>query len=216
MNIQMIGISHCPKSRYYSEICLDAWDRLGHSVNWFEATTPNSIPENGELRFGKDKWAKISGANPWTPTEKAIWYSHFRLWNYVIDNGPTYIIEHDTYPTKPLFHFEGIVDAAVFSIFPRYNGAWLGTEEHISPGSGYYLTPHIAKQMVKNVKLYGETRIGSGSTSIGANVDSYILRTMQYVWNTRDYKHINKLLLQYCSCFQLYNEDMGTSAEHNP
>lgn len=203
----MIGISHCPKSQYYSRICLDAWKSFGYEVNWFEATTPNTLwdefPDvyNGELRFEKHK---TRSGNRFTPTELAIWYSHYRLWQYAASNGPVHIIEHDTYPYRSLHDFQSN-PMVVFSRFPAYHGSWLGTDAHISPGSGYYITPEVANTMAEQVKNY----------RIIENVDGYILKALRRYWNIKDYETLNETMLDYTSCFQIYNEEVGTSARHN-
>ena len=208
MNIQMIAISHCKKSQYYSKICLDAWNSFGYEVKWFEATTPNSLVKefpdvyNGELKFAK---TKRHNNNRFTPTEIAIWYSHYRLWQYTVTSGaPVHIIEHDTYPYKRLCDFEDS-PISVFSMFPAYEGAWMGKDPHISPGSGYYIRPEVANAMIEHVR----------GIRINENVDGFILNALMRAWTMREYRHINEQMLNYCSCFQLYNEAIGTSASHN-
>lgn len=205
----MIAISHCPKSRYYSEICLDAWNKLGYTVNLFEAVTPNLLYNEfpnaleGELKFYKRKGTKSK--NPFTPTELAIWYSHYRLWQYAAQQKtPTLILEHDTYPFKPLVDFSD-KPLIIFSQFPSYEGAWTGIEEILSPGSGYYLTPMTAKLMCEYAT----------SVRHRYNVDAFILEAAKIANNLVTHNETHDYMSPYISCFQLYNEEVGTSAIHN-
>lgn len=195
MNLRMIAISDCPKSNYYSSICVDAWTRLGYTVDLFEATTPKTL--GNELRFAEKKF----NGNPFTPSEKAIWYSHYNLWKTVRE--PTHIIEHDTYPTKRLFDFNGS-EAAIFSIFPRNDDAWMGRKEEISPGSGYYITLSTASILIDNAL----------AVVIDENVDGFLFRHLKRILDMR-MEEFNDYHVERSSCFQIVNYDVGTSAEHN-
>lgn len=195
MNLRMIAISGCPKSQYYSSICTEAWQSLGYSVRKFEATTPETL--GNELAFAEKKFS----GKPFTPTEKAIWYSHFRLWQTV--RTPTHIIEHDTYPTKLLQDFSD-KPAAIFSIFPRNDSAWQGRREHISPGSGYYITLSTASILIDYAR----------SMEITENVDGFIYQQLKRILGMED-KEFNEYHLNRSSCFQIVNYDVGTSAQHN-
>lgn len=196
MNIQMIAVSNCNKSRYYSEICIRAWEDLDYDVHIFEATTPATL--TNALKFSEKKF----NGNPFTEIEKAIWESHYRLWSYVVRNGPTYIIEHDTYPTKKLPEFSGAF--ALFSIFPRNDEAWQGRKEVLSPGSGYYIDKMMASLLID----YAVSR------EINQNVDGHIFQTLKLVSGMKTVE-FEKYWCDRATCFQLVNYDVGTSAEHN-
>ena len=196
MNIQMIAIRGCQKSRYYSTICKRAWEDLGYEVNIFDATVPSTMTNS--LKFAETKF----NGNPFTTVEKAIWESHYRLWAYVLRNGPTYIIEHDTYPTKNFQPFHGAY--ALFSIFPRNDKAWQGRKEMLSPGSGYYIDKMIASLLIDYASV----------SEINQNVDGHIFQTLKLVSGMTEVE-FERYWCERATCFQLVNYDVGTSAEHN-
>jgi hypothetical protein len=194
----MIGITRCFKSLYYSSICLDAWEEMGYSVEWFEATVPETMGDG--LIFSK---RKFGNGNKFTETEKAIWYSHHRMWESITE--PTYIIEHDTYPIRRLVDQTG-KEAALFSMFPRNVDAWLGAEKDwLSPGSGYYITPETASKLISNIK----------NRTIRQNVDGYIVTELHRMFGKSDFDEFSSNQLMHASCFQIQHEDIGTSAKHN-
>lgn len=200
--IRMIVLSDCPKSQYYSKICVERWEELGYNISLFEGTTPDTLGD--ELEFLD---AKGTSGKPFTPTEKAIWYSHFRLWQTVQE--PTYIIEHDTYPFRKLPKFEE--DFGLFSIFPRNNRAWLKMEEHVSPGSGYYISERFATLLTASAL----------SSKVRENVDGHIHALIEKELNLKQsgsaklrMQQLNHRYCQNASCFQIVNYDIGTSADH--
>lgn len=195
--ILMIAITGEEKSDYYSSICSAEWAKYGYSVERFEATTPDTLGD--QLNFA-DK--KFSG-NPFTPTEKAIWYSHFRVWQYVLRNGPANVIEHDTYPMRKLESF-GTDEIALFATFPRNDRAWLGREEHIAPGAGYYITKTTASLLIEWALM----------APIEQNVDGHIYQSCKKVLNLKQ-SQFEDYHLKRATCFQIVNYDVGTSAEHN-
>jgi len=200
--IRMIALSDCPKSQYYSKICVERWGELGYNISLFQGTTPDTLGD--ELEFAD---IKMTSKTPFTPTEKAIWYSHFRVWQTVKE--PTYIIEHDTYPFRSLPEFKE--DYGLFSVFPRNNRAWLKMEEHISPGSGYYISERFAAILTA----------AALEDTISQNVDGHIHTHFEKELNMSKNKTAKQRMEQlnqvYCpraSCFQIVNYDIGTSAEH--
>lgn len=200
--IRMIVLSDCPKSQYYSKICVERWEELGYNISLFEGTTPDTL--GTQLDFAEKK----NTGNPFTPTEKAIWYSHFRLWETVKE--PTYIIEHDTYPFRKLPEFKE--DFGFFSIFPRGHRAWMKMDENVSPGSGYYISRRVAT-LLRDTALSGK---------IKENVDGHIHCTIETELgivrhNRNPAERMRDMNNKYChtaSCFQIVNYDIGTSADH--
>ena len=183
MKIKMIVLSHCPKSRYYSKICLERWAELGYTIETVEGTTPDNL--GNEIDFA-DK--KFSG-KLFTEIEKAIWYSHFRLWQTIKE--PTYVIEHDTYPFRPLPDF-GMNNFGLFSIFPRNNDAWLKMQEHISPGSGYYINRQGASILIDWALAIEHSE----------NVDGHIHQTFLRLSGLKEQEFHDKFL-ETASCFQI-------------
>ena len=197
MNIQMICISGNSISEYYSKICIEEWNRLGYNINKFEATTPST--RGNKLKFQDTKFS----GNPFTETEMAVWESHYRLWEYAVEVGPLYIIEHDTYPFKPLKNFSNM-DFAIFSIFPRGRNRWLKYHEFVSPGSGYYLTKNTAKRLIELTH----------KRNIRENVDGHIHSNFRDFLAQTD-EQFQKYHLPNVSCFQIINDRIGTTISHN-
>ena len=95
-----------PVSEYYYSKITPLWESIGFKINRFDATTPTTLPD-GPLRFGKnmlEKYLKVTNGQgkTMTPTECAIWYSHYRLWMKCVElNQPIVVIEHDCVPFDP-------------------------------------------------------------------------------------------------------------------
>jgi len=61
----------------------------------YEAVTPEGLHIQQGLDFAY-KLSKGSYGVEFSPTEKAVWYSHFNLWKACIKmNKPIVVIEHD-------------------------------------------------------------------------------------------------------------------------
>lgn len=200
MKIKMIAITGDRRSDYYSSICTSKFRSMGYNVEKFEATTPDRVGEtmriNTELQFADSKF----NGNRWTGIEIAIWYSHLRMWESITE--PTYVVEHDTYPYKALPEFDG--HWGLFSVFPRNEQAWQGETETISPGSGYYITKQSAS-------ILRDTALAQPITE---NVDGHIHQTVKTNMRQKG-SEFNDYWVQYASCFQIVNYNVGTSAEHN-
>ena len=195
MNVVQIRVEGDEKSEYYSTLCNDEWAKYGVTPTPFWGTTPNTIPE-GPLRFAKTKFS----GNPFTLFEKAIWYSHFRVWQSI--TGPTYVIEHDTYPIRPLPEFEG--DWGLFSLFPANEQAWLGTKSCLSPGSGYYINRTSASILMDMAQI----------AELTENVDGHIEQIVKR-GTSLNKAQLDEKYLRSASCFQIVNYDIGTTARHN-
>lgn len=96
--VHMIVIKDNPISEYYSEISTKSWERFGFSVLHIEAVTPETL---NDYRFLKELnfqiKAKGRGApREFTPTEKAIWASHHKIWRIAsMKKNLTILAEHD-------------------------------------------------------------------------------------------------------------------------
>ena len=146
--ISLIGNHHADAVR---TVTIPKWRNQGFTINLFNAIIPDEIQNISEqLKFGL-KHRKFAPTIEFTETEKAVWYSHFCLWEKCLDvNKPFLILEEDTKPKRLLpDKFE------VSNLFRISAG-----------GSGYILLPTIVKKMIKN----------STSRKITYNVDYYIER----------------------------------------
>lgn len=145
----MISISGNEISEYYKDICVSAWESFGLSVEQFEASTPENLRNEQTLRFDEFKFYKTCR---FTPTEIAVWYSHYRMWEKCVEiNEPIIILEHDAYPLQELPSFEGKnVEFFVKTITKKkHRNGYYGT---LSPAAGYYLTPTVAAKMIHLAK----------------------------------------------------------------
>ena len=195
MNVVQIRVEGDEKSECYSTLVNEEWAKCDVTPTPFWGTTPDTLPE-GPLKFAKKKFS----GNPFTLFEKAIWYSHFRVWGSI--TGPTYVIEHDTYPIKSLPLFNG--HWGLFSLFPANDQAWLGTSPNLSPGSGYYIN-RTSASILMDMAMIGE---------LNENVDGHILQTVKkgLMLNQNE---LEERFLPIASCFQVVNYDIGTTARHN-
>lgn len=89
-------------SEFYFDKIKPVWNSIGVDVRSFTATTPDTLPEE-PLKFGRNKTDKYTAINPFgkefTATEKAVWYSHYRMWwKSAKENKRLMVIEHDCVP----------------------------------------------------------------------------------------------------------------------
>ena len=67
---------------------LDTWCERGVEVKFFDAITPEELPNLSRLNLTrKEKIGYYGGPVPFSDTEKAIWYSHFFLWRQWISQS---------------------------------------------------------------------------------------------------------------------------------
>ena len=128
-------------SRAYMDISIpNIEDKTLEPVVVWEATTPETLPE-GPLNFGilKPTVDRPFGKE-FTDTEKACWYSHFLLWQHIVDkNEPAYIFEHDV-----------VLDNT--NVLPDI---WYYHIVHLAyPGSmeAYFITPYGASRYIEAAK----------------------------------------------------------------
>lgn len=112
---------------------LGTWTQQKINVNLFDAITPEEIP-NLPIKLNltrKEKTQVAGGPVPFTETEKAIWYSHFFLWQKCIMlDKPICVIEEDCQLTTNLpetFEVDG------FTAICYHN-------KKLTPAAGYILT----------------------------------------------------------------------------
>ena len=192
--INMIRIKGNEVSEKYAEIVGQSWKNAKYDLIYQDATTPENYPEKTKLEFG----LKTSGreVREFTETEKAVWHSHYTAWSTASrKSNPMVIIEHDSLLLKPIDHtfklleyydILGISHCGVLSARP--DKQW----GRLSAGSGYILTPKVAKLMVERLPK-----------RITFNSDAYI------------HNYIN----QYGAFFpqhvtQFYIPSLGTTIKH--
>lgn len=142
----IIGMSNNEISKKYMEIVIPEIKRVTfNDVQLWEATTPETLP-NGPLKFNKTKPTKMTPiSKEMSPTEKAVWYSHYKLWKHIAqDVYNCWIFEHD-------------VDLSnIKYLFPPIN-IELMTARGIGCLECYYITPNAAKiisDIAEEEKIY--------------------------------------------------------------
>jgi hypothetical protein len=89
-------------SEYYFNKIKPVWKSIGIDLRLFDATTPDTLPTQ-PLKFARNKTDKYTTIDPagkeFTATEKAVWYSHYRLWwKSATENKQLVVVEHDCAP----------------------------------------------------------------------------------------------------------------------
>lgn len=203
MKIYMIVITGNPTSEYYKDACLKSWNDKGYEVIHFEATVPETIPENGPLRFGI-----LKGKRSFSDTERAVWYSHYNLWKHCVEiDEPIHVLEHDSYLLDHLPVFDN-TEIELFGLFDyRHNGTFKYAKYVVSPCAGYYITPTAAEVMIKKAE----------KEAISINVDWIVHDTYDdfHLEETgRSMKLFQQNLQGQCVVQQLYIDHIGTTILH--
>tara|TARA_R110000868_G_scaffold140545_1_gene356281 strand:- start:291 stop:893 length:603 start_codon:yes stop_codon:yes gene_type:complete len=146
-------------------VTIPKWKNEGFVVNLFNAITPKTIHNSiTKLDFGYKNTKSTKTDIEFTETEKAIWYSHFHLWQKCVEiNKPLLIIEEDV---KPIKKFKDTWQTSYYKdsyylicfCFNYYN--------MLTPAGGYIITPNTAKNMINNIL----------KRKITYNVDYYIVK----------------------------------------
>lgn len=237
----MIGISDCPISKHYASICIPSWESLGYKINWFEASTPETLrKEYGDVRKGELSFDKIfSNGSPhgreFSDTEIAVWYSHYRLWQHCVEiDSPIYIIEHDTYLLRKVPDFSGlrVCHFGKFSRTPQHEMSGV-----IAAAGSYYITPDYARILL-DPRTYAPDGVRATSCALvpgplNVNVDGYLSEVHKYEYMHRNnlytnYRvtHDNERWSQYIArdvdlfinsnncCIQIYEKSIGRTIEH--
>ncbi len=146
----MIVVEGNEASEYYSNYCIPSWEKIGLKVEKFKAVTPDDVPKIKEIRFEKYstnlKYLNRGLKAEITDTEKAVWCSHFKVWEECCySNEPILVLEHDTFLEYP----ENLwYDESYDIIF--FDKAAMGS---------YIITPKFAKKLIDRVFV---SRIGGG------------------------------------------------------
>lgn len=136
LEVWMISLLECDRMTPVRERATESWEDQGIKVNLFSAYTPDTMPNFLNLKPYKNK---KGGQVSMSPTEQAIWYSHFYLWKKAKElNKPICIIEED---------------CELISSFPNnfevYNliSFCYNTLGLLTPAAGYTITPTAAKKL---------------------------------------------------------------------
>lgn len=83
------------------DYCRDSWLEQGWTVHDVIGTTPSTLPD-GPINFAQKSGRPAPKPTvEFTDTEKAVFYSHYNLWQKCVDlNQPMIIIEDDCVLTR--------------------------------------------------------------------------------------------------------------------
>jgi hypothetical protein len=179
-DVWMIQIPDNPTSMYYRGRVEASWE--GYNVKYFNAITPETMDKLGYLHFGKKR-----DTIEFTPTEKAVWYSHVELWAKA-RKKPIIIIEHDAMLVLP------IPDNLLWEKHDMVCLGHTGKNKKALPGLAYYLKPAVATRMVKDAKSIDNITWNSDGT-----IHGYCGKNGVFVT-----KHVS----------QIQNRSIGTTIEH--
>ena len=161
--IYMIRLQNNPISQHYVNVCKPTWEAFGYNNIWlFDGITPETIEERCpiKLKFGKKTSGWTGKKNrPFTPTEIAVWYSHYYLWRRIRRLGrPAIVIEHDNALTEDIPNPIEMYNLRAFCRHER--------KPVLMAGSAYYVTPEGCDTLIKDKKL----------DNIKQNVDGHLLQ----------------------------------------
>lgn len=176
----MIKMTRNPISEMYSRICIESFNHFKHKVKTYEAVTPKDLYLKDELKFGKKDSRKE--IRDFTPTEKAVWYSHYELWKKCIKlNKPIIVVEHDSKLIRQLPQKIDVKKGKFLSfIYRDWNN---DNVKHLAPGSGYYITPLGAKILCKKAL----------NNVIKENSDGHLINNLYRPKPNEDYYYIKQI-----------------------
>lgn len=190
VNIYMIRMSNNPVSMWYAGITWQTWNHVGYEVDIVEAVTPETM--GNFLTFD----TKIIGeeVREFTETEKAIFYSHLKVWEKIKDNDkPSIVLEHDAfYVSKD--KLSGSME--------RYDLVLLG---NCCPAASYYLNRDAAEDLYYSIL----------ENKIHKNVDFYI--TDRATMKFPKHSHTNwpvELGHYHTYVEPKVDEEVGTTIQH--
>lgn len=145
-DVWMIAISGNPISMHYRNLVVDSWRQFGHTVNHFEAVTPDDLKKEQYqfLPITKKHSNRTNKSVEFTETEIAVWYSHYHTWKLCFEiDEPIIVVEHDIQLLKE-------IDSEVYNyhvsclahVMRKHQMAKLG-------GGAYYITPRGARALLR-------------------------------------------------------------------
>ena len=192
--VGMIYLKDNQTSEEYKKIVSPSWINAGFNLEYQQGITPETFHRSKiTLRFGNKQSGRNAG-KPFTETEKAIWYSHVKMWEIASrKSNPYIIIEHDVMLLK---HID-LADIKKYPILGLCHNGLLSNKPkkgyRISAGGAYMLSRDIAKKMISNLP-----------NKIVTNSDAYI---HSYITKYGAFKH-------ECST-QLYIPEIGLTINHD-
>jgi GR25 family glycosyltransferase involved in LPS biosynthesis len=199
-NIWMIQMSDNPISQHFKNMVLPSWHGRGYYPHLYEAIQPKHLDQCNALKFDSVfSYGTVNkGARFFTPTEKAVWYSHYNLWQKCIEmDRSLMVIEHDSMlsrqlPKSQIRDRDDIVLLGGYltnTKFNRSKGLHWGYRKW--PGGGYIMSPDKAKSLTLHLKY----------NIINVNVDGFLAAFMKIDIKTWVIK-------------QMIDNSIGTTIQH--
>ena len=184
-------MTHNSISRYYTNRIKESWFALGYSnLKFVEAIVPETIKDRCPIKLNFDKIRRGKKIRDFTPTEKAVWYSHYYLWRRIRRlKRNAIIIEHDNMLLEEIPNSITQYDLRAFC---RHN-----YKPCLMAGSAYYITPKGADNLIND----------PGLKKIIQNVDGHLLmQKNQTPFKTDIYSNTYAQVI--------YDEKIGTTIKH--
>ena len=189
--VYVITLKDNPISQYYTNRIKESWFAHGYiNLKFVEGITPETIKDRCPIKLNFDKIRHRHRPRHFTPTEKAIWYSHYYLWRRVRRlKRNAIIIEHDNMLLEEIPNSITQYDLRAFC---RHN-----EKPCLMAGSAYYITPKGASTLIND----------PGLKKIIQNVDGHLLmQKNQTPFKTDIYKNTHAQVI--------YDEKIGTTINH--
>tara|TARA_R110002167_G_scaffold159508_1_gene355138 strand:- start:2090 stop:2695 length:606 start_codon:yes stop_codon:yes gene_type:complete len=189
--VYVITMTHNSISRYYTNRIKESWFALGYSnLKFVEAIVPETIKDRCPIKLNFDKIRRGKKVRDFTPTEKAVWYSHYYLWRRIRRlKRNAIIIEHDNMLLEEIPNSITQYDLRAFC---RHN-----YKPCLMAGSAYYITPKGADNLIND----------PGLKKIIQNVDGHLLmQKNQTPFKTDIYSNTYAQVI--------YDEKIGTTIKH--
>ena len=192
--VGMIFLENNETSEKYKSIVSQSWKNAGYDIDYIQGITPQTFDSAiRQLNFGKKTTGRNIGKD-FTDTEKAIWYSHMKMWDISSRKAsPFIIIEHDV---MLLQHIDRITVEQHSIVGLCHNGLLSKKPEkgyRVSAGGAYLLKKDIAQKMLDSLPKV-----------ITTNSDAYI---HNFIAKYGTFKHQHST--------QLYIPEIGTTIEHD-
>tara|TARA_B100000780_G_scaffold88765_1_gene61142 strand:- start:8806 stop:9369 length:564 start_codon:yes stop_codon:yes gene_type:complete len=134
-NVWMIALLDNPDAGIVRQSALESFEDFDIKVNLFNAITPKDVFSFINLTR-KNYHPRFGSPQEFTETERAVWYSHYFLWEKCIEtNRPIVIVEEDCLLMERLPKFIGVDKIETFC----YN-----SNRKCTPAAGYYLPVEVA------------------------------------------------------------------------
>jgi hypothetical protein len=209
--VWMISMSDCEVSQHYKSICQPSWEQQGFKVNHFEAITPSSPEFNsGRLKFSEKKGrTSYRGPVEFSDTEKAVWYSHFLLWEKLSKlRKSSIVIEHDVKLMKliepEMFENPTLAYTCLCEFDYKVDGKMVSQP---SATGAYYMRRNFAEHSVQKVLHVNATQniYMNIDCAVDLIVDDARILHPEYNYRIKADSTIAK---------QIVDEEIGTTIEH--